>query len=196
MDATKLQLKIYARPSGVPAVETFIPVLHRWIKDKVLTGDTLVDVANYAHVPHGPGVVLIGHGADYFLDEGEGRLGLLFNRKRAAPAGPLADQLADAFRHAVDAARLLEAEPTLAGLSFATDEWLFRINDRLHAPSSDETHAAVTPVLQAFCARVFPGATVELTRAGTPRTLFSVRIATRPAPTLAAVLDRLGGPIG
>jgi hypothetical protein len=195
MDATKLQLKIYARPDKALSVEAFIPVFHRWIKDRVLADDTLVDVANYAHVPHGPGVVLIGHGVDYFMDEGDGRLGLLFNRKRAAAAAPLADQLTDAFRRAIHAARLLEGDPALAGLSFATDEWLFRINDRLLAPNSDQSHAAVTPTLQAFCARVFPGAKVELSRSGTTRTLFAIRIATNPAPTLAAVLERLGGPI-
>ena len=58
-------------------------------------------------------MVLIGHGADYFMDEGEGRLGLLYNRKRAEP--PPAERLADAFRRTVHAARLLEADPALAG---------------------------------------------------------------------------------
>ena len=69
----------------------------------------MIDVANYAHVPKGPGVVLIGHGSDYFIDEGEGRLGLLHSRKRGAPdAG---DRLADAFRRTLHAASLLEATP-------------------------------------------------------------------------------------
>ena len=85
MDAHKLQLKLFADAQPGRSLEDFIPVFHRWIKDRVLTDDTLVDVANYAHVPEGPGVVLIGHGADYFMDEGGGRLGLLFNRKRAEP---------------------------------------------------------------------------------------------------------------
>ena len=40
-----------------------------------------------ATCPRGPGVVLIGHGSDYFIDEGEGRLGLLHNRKRVGPRG-------------------------------------------------------------------------------------------------------------
>ena len=41
--------------SGDLSLETFIPVFHRWIKDRVLADDTLVDVANYAHVPQAPG---------------------------------------------------------------------------------------------------------------------------------------------
>jgi hypothetical protein len=191
MNAHKLQLKLYVQAARPGTLEAYIPVFHRWIKDRVLTTDTLVDVANYAHVPQGPGVVLIGHGADYFMDEGEGRLGLLYNRKRAEP--PPEARLADAFRHTVQAALLLEAEPTLAGLKFRTDEWLFRINDRLLAPSTDQTFAEVRPELEAFCTATFSGP-VELTRVGTPRTLFSVRVVTRPGLSLAALLERLGGP--
>ena len=190
MDAHKLQLKLFAETKGPVALEVFIPVFHRWIKDGLVTGDTLVDVANYAHVPQGPGVVLIGHGADYFMDEGEGRLGLLYSRKRAEP--PPGERLTDAFRNTVKAARLLESDPALAGLKLRTDEWLLRSNDRLRAPNTDETFAAIRPQLDAFCKKLFPDTAVELTRVGTPRTLFSVKITTRPGPSLAMLGERLG----
>ena len=87
MDAHKLQLKIYLTPESARAVdlEDLIPVFHRWIKQRLLP-ELTIDVANYRHVPQGPGVVLIGHGSDYFMDEGEGRPGLLHNRKRAGLA--------------------------------------------------------------------------------------------------------------
>jgi hypothetical protein len=189
MNAHKLQLKIFARPGGDLPLETFIPVFHRWIKDRVLADDTLVDVASYAHVPQGPGVVLIGHGADYFLDEGDGRRGLLYNRKRAAP--PPDERLADAFRHTLHAARLLQADPTLSGLEFPGDEWLLRINDRLHAPSTESTFTALRPELESFCQRLFAGTTVDLAPVGTPRQLLSVRITTRPALPLEALVERL-----
>jgi hypothetical protein len=190
MDAHKLQLKLFAETKGPVSLEVFIPVFHRWIKDGVITGDTLVDVANYAHVPSGPGVVLIGHGVDYFMDEGEGRLGLLYNRKRAEP--PPGERLADAFRSTVKAARLLEAEPSLAGLKLRTDEWQLRINDRLRAPNTDETFAAVRGELEAFCKKLFADAAVEMMRVGTPKTLFTVRITTRPAASLDVLSERLG----
>src|SRR6516164_8374370 len=126
MNAHKLQLKIYATPDAARAVgpEDCIPVFHRWIKDHVLP-ELTIDVANYGHVPEGPGVVLIGHGSDYFLDEGEGRLGLLHNRKRSGFAP--AERLSDLARRTLHAAALLEKEPALAGrLAFATNELLFR----------------------------------------------------------------------
>src|SRR6516162_5032506 len=128
MDAHKLQLKIYATAESAKAVspEAFIPVFHRWIKEHVLP-ELTIDVANYGHVPEGPGVVLIGHGSDYFMDEGAGRLGLLHNRKRAG--FPPAERLGDLVRRTLNAAALLEREPALSGkLRFATNELLFRIN--------------------------------------------------------------------
>jgi len=192
MDAHKLQLKIFAEEGAALELETFIPIFHGWIKNQLLN-ELMIDVANYAHVPQGPGVVLIGHGSDYFVDQGEGRLGLLYNRKRMAPE-PGA-RLTDAFSRALHAALLLEKEPALAGkLRFGTKEWLLRINDRLGAPNNDGTFAAVKPELETFCRRLFEGGSFELGRVGTARQPFAVRIRSAGAPSLAALLERLGGP--
>jgi hypothetical protein len=199
MNASKLQLKLFADRGGDLPLETFIPVLHRWIKEHVLP-ELSIDVANYAHVPDGPGVVLIGDANDYFLDQslasGAGpQLGLLVSRKRHAPA---ADQrLSDLFRRTVHAAALLEREPALSGkLSFRTDEWVFRVNDRLAAPNTAQSIAALKPELEAFAAHAFAGATVTVVPAGEPRQLATLRITATPAPTLAGLLERLGGPPG
>lgn len=192
MDASKLQLKIFTSSStGHLDAETFIPVFHEWIKNGVLP-ELLVDVANYGHVPRGPGVVLIGHENDYGLDDSEGRQGLLFNRKRLAPAPEL--RLEDTFRRALHAAVLLEQEPTLAGkLKFGTLQLLLRINDRLAAPNTDATFAALRPELESFCARLFGAGQFTLARTGEPRQLFGVTITTSHAPALASLLERAGG---
>src|SRR5580765_2876357 len=106
MDAHKLQLKIYLTPESARALdpEALIPVFHRWIKQRLLP-ELTIDVANYGHVPEGPGVVLIGHGSDYFMDAGEGRLGLLHNRKRSGAAA--GERLSDLARRTLYAASLL-----------------------------------------------------------------------------------------
>jgi hypothetical protein len=191
MDAHKLQLKIYATPATAKAfdLESVIPVYHRWIKDHALP-ELTIDVANYGHVPEGPGVVLIGHGSDYFLDEGEGRLGLLHNRKRAAFAP--GERLSDLARRALHAAVLLEKD--LGGkLTFATNELLFRINDRLAAPNTEATFAAVKGELEALGKQLFGGA-FELQRLGGPKELFAVRIKSGANVSLATLLERAGGP--
>jgi hypothetical protein len=195
MDAHKLQLKLYATPESARAVgsEALIPVFHRWIKDRVLP-ELTIDVANYGHVPEGPGVVLIGHGADYFMDEGEGRLGLLHNRKRSGPAA--GERLSDLARRTLHAAALLEKEPALGGkLAFATNEMLFRINDRLAAPNTDATFAALKGELEALGKQLFAGA-FELQRVGEPKDLFAVRFKSAAGATstpVAMLLERAGG---
>jgi hypothetical protein len=194
MDAHKLQLKIFVTPESARSLdpEAFIPVFHGWIKNHVLP-ELVVDVANYLHVPQGPGIVLIGHGADYFMDLGDGRLGLLHNRKRSGP--PRDERLSDLARRTLHAALLLEREPTLAGkVRFAPNELVLRINDRLAAPSEDATFAALKPELDALASRLFAGP-FDLTRLGGPKDIFAVRMTSSATTTVAAMLERLGGPL-
>jgi hypothetical protein len=193
MDAHKLQLKIYLTPetAGTLDVEALIPVFHRWIKQRVLP-ELTIDVANYRHVPQGPGVVLIGHGSDYFLDEGEGRPGLLHNRKRAGLAA--GERLSDLARRTLHAALLLEKDLALTGkIKFATNELLFRVNDRLAAPNSDTTLGALRPELETLCKTLF-AAPFELARVGGAKELFAVRITSGTSAPLAMLLERAGGP--
>lgn len=196
MNSSKLQLKIFAEPRVHVAPEAFIPVLHRWIKEHVLA-ELMIDVANYAHVPKGPGVVLIGHTGDYFIDEAEGRLGLLYSRKRGQVTADA--RVEDLFRRTLHAASLLEKEAAFAtadtALRFSPNELLFRINDRLTAPANDATFAAVRPELEAVARKLFDGP-FELTRVGDAKSLFGVKLVS-PAKTsvdLSTLLGRLGGP--
>ncbi len=194
MDPQKLQLKIYVAPESARAleIEALIPVFHRWIKEHTLP-ELLVDVANYGHVPEGPGVVLIGHGSDYSMDEGEGRPGLLHNRKRAGAAP--ADRLSDLARRTLHAASLLERDPSLAGkLRFATNELLFRVNDRL-TRNDDASLAAVRPELEGLAKRLFEGP-FQLARMGGSRELLGVRMTSPESAPLATLLARAGGPPG
>jgi hypothetical protein len=193
MQPEKLQLKLFTdRASGI-SPEAFVIVFHNWIKKKLLP-ELMIDVANYAHVPKGPGVALIGHGNDYFIDEGEGRLGLLYSRKRGAPEPE--QRLADAFRRTLHAASLIENDATLATggakVRFRTDEVQLRINDRLAAPNDDATFAALKPELDGFCRELF-GVPCDITRTGGPKSLFTVKIATGVKTDVATLLGRLGG---
>jgi hypothetical protein len=182
VSAFKLQVKIFA--TAPVELERFIPVFHEWIKHHRLSDELLIDVANYAHVPKGPGVALIGHASDYFIDEAEGRPGLLYSRKRDPLPEP--DRVPDAFRRTLRAAALLEAD---SPMRFGTGELLFRINDRLAAPNSEATFAELRPALDAVCGKLF--GTHKLSMTGTPKELFTVRITTDGKTDLATLLAKL-----
>jgi hypothetical protein len=188
VNAAKLQVKVFI-DGDVPHAERFIPVFHDWIKHHKLA-ELLIDVANYAHVPKGPGVALIGHEADYFIDDADGRAGLLYSRKREAPAPDV--RLGDAFRRALNAAAMLET--SFEGkLRFRTDELLFRINDRLAAPAGEATFASLRPELDAFCGKLLGGHKLALV--GGAKQLFSVKITADAKVDLATLLGRAGGPL-
>jgi hypothetical protein len=135
-------------------LDAAIPVFHRWIQAGALP-ELLIDVADYRHVPDGPGVILIGHEANYSLDCSNGRLGLLYNRKSIC-GNAFEERLSLAYERAHDAARRLEREPEFAGrLSFDAHRCEVLINDRRLAPNNAETWALVRPELESFFRRLW-----------------------------------------
>jgi len=164
-----INVKVFVTPDSQIDLADAVGVFHRWIKDG-LCPEMLIDVAEYRHVPAGPGVLLIGHEANYSLDEREHRLGLLYNRKDALD-GTFQSRLAQAHWAALDACDRLEKEPVFAGkLRFDRSALEVFINDRLLAPNTEETWQALKPELEQY----FPGARIE--RRGEPRDLFRVSV--------------------
>jgi len=186
MQASKFQVKLYAR-AGEIELHKLVPVFHDWIRVKKIPDELLIDVADYAHVPQGPGVVLIGHQSDYYLDVADDRPGLLYSRKRGFEGG-FEESIEDAFRRALGACRLLEEESRL-DFEFATDELLFRVPDRLSAPNENATYELFKPVLEKVASAFF-GSTPTMERLGTAREPFSVQIRTGADATVADALAR------
>ncbi len=186
MKPTKFQVKLYTS-SGEIELEKLVPVFHTWIREKKIPDELLIDVADYAHVPQGPGVVLIGHQSDYYLDMADDRPGLLYSRKRGFE-GDLQAGIEDAFGRALRACELLESEAEL-GFHFRTDEVLFRVQDRLAAPNDDATYDAYKSPLEAVTGAFF-GSSASLERLGSARDPFAVRIATGTNGTVADALSR------
>ena len=81
-DFQHINVKIFAVEGSKVDWHKLIPVFHRWIREQALPG-LLLDVADYAHVPAGPGMMIIGHDAHYAVDNRQNRLGLLYNRRTA-----------------------------------------------------------------------------------------------------------------
>ncbi|MEI9949733.1 MAG: hypothetical protein WDO74_12330 [Pseudomonadota bacterium] len=189
MLSERLQLKLYLEPSEHFELEALIPVFHRFIRDQVIK-ELLIDVVDYSHVPDGPGVVLIGHGADFYVGALDGAYGLVYSRKRGGP-GPEA-RLEDALRRLINAARLLEQENGLK-LRFKSAELGLRLTDRLHAPNDDETFASTKAEVVALFGRVY-GGEVTVERLPVSKEPLGLRIKAKGSPSLEALLEKLGGP--
>ena len=176
-------------PAGVD-LEPLIPIFHDWIRERVFE-ELLLDIADYRHVPEGPGVMLIGHQANYSVDNTDHRLGVRYNRK-AALDGTNQDRLKQAARSALVALQRLESEPSLDGkLRFGGRDLELFVNDRALAPNNDATRIAAQPELHAFFGKLFQGADYALTHETEPRRLFTVRVSTTKAFSVAELLANL-----
>ena len=170
-----VNLKIFVEDAGAFELSDAIPVFHQWIRDSVCP-EMLIDVADYRHVSAGPGVLLIGHEANYSFDNRENRLGLLYNRK-AILDGTFQSRLAQAHRSALEACDRLEHEAVFRGkLRFDRNSLEVFVNDRLLAPNSDETWRALRPELEKY----FVGFAIQ--RTGAPRDLFRVAVTKEKKP--------------
>ena len=134
MNPKRLSLKLFAT-RAIPRDELhrFIGVFHRFIQEAAVPG-LLIDVADYAHVPDGPGVMLIGHDVDYGIDLARGRTGLLTVQKRAADL-PLEALFRDVVAKTRAAARALEQDEH-AAIRLAAGELEIAFPDRLAAPNT------------------------------------------------------------
>jgi len=189
MLSERLQLKMFLEPSAHFELEALVPVFHRFIREQ-LVKELLIDVVDYSHVPDGPGIVLIGHAADFYVGALDGRPGLVYSRKRGGP-GPEA-RLEDALRRLVNVARLLEQENGLK-LRFRSNDLSLRLTDRLRAPNDDATFASTQTEVEQLFTRIY-GGSVAVQRLPSLKEPLGLLLKTSAAPSLEALLEKLGGP--
>jgi hypothetical protein len=186
MDLQHLNIKFFVDQPETVDLEAFMGVFNAWIQEQV-TEELLIDVADYRHVWAGPGVILIGHEANYSLDNAENRLGLLYNRKAPLP-GSNHDRLRQAVRAALLAAQRLGHAP---GLKFSGGELQLAVNDRLLAPNTDEIWAAAQPELTAFFDQLYGAGHYTLQRHTEPRERLTVDVRAEGQHDLAGLLSSL-----
>src|ERR1700690_1211272 len=190
MNLQHVNAKLLAKAPAEADLEPLIPIFHSWIQEQVFE-ELLLDVADYRHVPAGPGVILIGLQADYSVDNTDDRLGVRYNRK-AGMDGSNQDRLRQAARAALTSFQRFEADPRLGGkLRFNGQELEVFINDRLLAPNNASTREAAHPAFQAFAKKIFQGSEYSLTYSNEPRRLFGASIKASQAFSVADLLKNL-----
>ena len=187
MELQHINLKFYVENAESLNLESFHGVFNSWIQ-RNLTDDLLVDVAEYLHVHNGPGIMLIGHSANYSLDLTAGRLGLLYKRKEQV-SGTNKQKLAQAAHAALSAIRILEKENRVR---FIGNEVQLIINDRLIAPNTAETFSALKEDLESFFEILFNGAAVTLIhQSAEPRARFIVDVKSASAFDTQTLFDNI-----
>jgi hypothetical protein len=192
MDIERFCLKFFARPGPTVDDAIFINVFHEWIRFQKL-GGILLDVADYRHVPEGPGIMLITHEINFAMDYGEGRFGL-FAQRKLGPGLNHQARILELVRSTVAFGALLETEPRLSGrLSLEGGAFHYMSNDRLLAPNTGGAFAALQPDLVTAAAIIYPGQDISITRVeNDPRDRLTAAIETSVSINLSALLETTG----
>jgi hypothetical protein len=175
MDIQHVNVKLLVGNPQSVELEPLIPVFHRWIQRQVCD-ELLLDIADYRHVAAGPGIALIGHQADYSLDNTDNRLGVRYNRK-APFDGTNRDRLKQAVCSVLKACQRLEEEAALEGkIHFNGQDVDLFINDRMLAPNYEETRQRLDPEFKAFFDTLFRGGDYSMIYDTDPRHLLRISV--------------------
>jgi hypothetical protein len=190
----KISVKFYAESDANLGAHEFVPIFHSWIQNNSVPEHVLVDVADYAHVHNGPGTLLVAHEANFYADRIDGRLGLTYSRKQAAPAAAtFVDRLRQAVQAALEACVRLEDDPRLAGkIKFGTGEMTIHLPDRLLAPNTMETYSQVRGDIEKVAGDLYGAGNFDVEHVLSEKLPFEVRvIATASLPDASSLLNRL-----
>lgn len=173
MELQKIAAKLFATAANEIPLSDFIDIFHSWIQKSY---GAYHDVADYSHMRAGPGIVLVASHANLSIDEANNRRGLLYSQK-AHLGGSNQEKIVRVLRTALESCRRLEQEPSLRGkLKFSADEILISINDRLLAPNSEETMAALKPDLEDAVRDLLEDRNFTLEHNYDPRQRFSITV--------------------
>jgi len=170
----KVCVKVYASEAKVEDdAALFVPIFHEWIRDGAFDM-VMLDVADYAHAPDSPGIVLVCHEVSFSMDRSDGRLGLLAQRRTPVDGTP-EDAVARTLGHTLEVAKKLEADPRVSKvLKLDVSKVRVESNDRLRLPNSDTGYAAFAPVVTEGVRRLTGSGPVVSRIANDPRDRLAV----------------------
>ena len=184
----RIDLKVFIDAPEDAELDPILTVFDRWRQEADASSDW-IDLADYAHMKRGPGVMMAGKREHFAIDTNEPGLGILCSI-RAGLSGTNEERMAEAFqRHLALATRLI-GEPEWPGdFSVRSGEWKISINDRLGFPNTDENDAALRPALEAAAGVLFGSA--ELTRDDNPQRRLGWSLRAEGSPSFSDLKDRV-----
>lgn len=190
MAIPKPALKLFLDSVDAALLPRLIPVFHGWIQRQALPG-MLIDVADYRHVPEGPGVLIVANDGYYAIESTGGRWGMSYSVRRTTEE-TFDAEVRSAARRLVSACRMIDEDADVgAALRFPVDEVLLIANDRLLAPNDDSTYAWLDPAARSLGESLFAGQTLEVVRPEDPRERPSALVRGSAATTLESAAQAL-----
>lgn len=187
MELQHINTKIYLKDGIVPESEKIVSIFHKWIQEKAAE-ELLIDVADYKHVPNGPGVILIGHEANYSLDYGpENRAGLLYNVK-IKKDGNAAAKISHSLKQAAKACERMEKSD---GFKFNPAKIRVIFNDRALVANTEESFHSIKSELQQVFGKISDSATFEKVSLD-PRERLTVQVSLSGPRELSKIAETLG----
>jgi rhodanese-related sulfurtransferase len=180
MKPQRLTLAVAADPAG--DLEPALGVFHRFIQRSLVEGHIL-DVADYRHVPNGPGVMLVGQDIDYGLNT---RALTVTMKRRGDDAST---QFRDAVRMVLGTIEAIEADGALP-CRFDATQLRVSVADRKLGTQAQIQSALLAEIAPTAEALFGPDAVVEAVAVADPRQAPEISVR---AVSADGVLAKLGG---
>jgi len=191
MQVQQLSVKLFLSNGELLDTDELIPIFHRWIREHKLGSELVIDVADYRHVPKGPGLMMVGHEGHYAMDEGGAGIGLSYSVKRDEVRSAQ-DALKLVVQRALNACALLEAESSVSGVSFDTSTIQVQVMSRLVASNDDAQFALLEAELTEFFSNLYGNEDLAVSHLDSdPRAPLGATVTTDCNDSVATLLERL-----
>ena len=188
-DLQRIQIKIAAdAPPGL-SLDPFLEIFARWRKETHAAD--WVDLADYAHLPRGPGILLVGQRCNIAFDLADPGPGILYTAKKGL-SGSHAERLSAAIEWCLEFSKRLAAEPEFPkAVRLRTDSLELRFNDRLETPNTKETDAELRPVVEQVLTNLYGPGGYVLRPVADSDNCYGYAVRAKKAEALDALLTRI-----
>jgi len=173
-DLQRIDVKILADAPANLSLDPFLAIFSRWRKQQ--DESDWIDLADYAHMPKGAGIMLIGKQGSFSVNLDDPGIGLLYSGRKDFD-GPIENRVMEAFRRCLRLTKPLLAEPDYPRpLKLRAGSWEVFINDRLNFPNTGETDRSLRGPIESALNTLFGAGAYSMTRDNDPQRRYAVSI--------------------
>jgi len=166
----RMDMKLFVDDPAAVKWSEWTSYFTEWLKE---SPDEWLDIADYLHVPSGPGILLVGKRCHVAMDNRRGQPGMLFSLREPF-AGSNRERIVAFLRQLSEfAARIERDKPAVR---FRRDLGEFAVNDRVGFPNTPEAFDAIADDLRSAVQEAFGVDNARLSRDEDRRQRLTVRV--------------------